>query len=53
MIIAKVQHKDSSITDLIFQPELQLDENDTLILNPLLDHYFRQIIYYLIICALQ
>lgn len=41
MIIAKVQHKDGSITDLIFQPELQLDENDTLILNPLLDHYFQ------------
>ena len=38
MIIAKVQHKDGSITDLIFQPELQLDEDDTLILNPLLDH---------------
>lgn len=41
MIIAKVQHKDGSITDLIFQPELQLDEDDTLILNPLLDHYFQ------------
>lgn len=41
MIIAKVQHKDGSITDLIFQPELQLDKDDTLILNPLLDHYFQ------------
>ena len=41
MIIAKVQHKDGSITDLIFQPELQLDEDDILILNPLLDHYFQ------------
>lgn len=41
MVIAKVQHEDSSITDLIFQPELQLGENDTLILNPLLDHYFQ------------
>ena len=41
MIIAKIQHKDGSITDLIFQPELQLNEDDTLILNPLLDHYFQ------------
>ena len=41
MVIAKVQHGDGSITDLIFQPELQLAEGDTLILNPLLDHYFQ------------
>lgn len=41
MIIAKIKHADNSITDLIFQSELQLSEGDTLILNPLLDHYFQ------------
>lgn len=41
MILAKIKHQDNSITDLIFQSELQLSEGDTLILNPLLDHYFQ------------
>lgn len=41
MILAKILHSDGSLTDLIFQPDLQLEAGDKLIINPMLDHYFQ------------
>lgn len=40
MVIAKVQHADGSIDNILFEPELQLSKDDKLIINPMLDYFF-------------